>query len=263
MGPYIYPMTTLFPSLLTTPPRTETVNGHAFRMLALPAGRFEMGNNDNEEESYSDERPRHWVDVPAFELAEFPVTQALWDAVYVALPPARRTTLALPENPSYFHGATRPVEQVDWHQATAFCRALSELTGRTYRLPTEAEWEYAARCGRRGTLYAGSSQLYEVGWYGENNGTETMPVGLLTPNDWGLYDMSGNIDEWCADHWHEDFRGAPEDSSAWENDKESNERVYRGGSWNFIADSCSPTFRGHGEVNHRISAVGFRLASSL
>jgi formylglycine-generating enzyme required for sulfatase activity len=255
-------MTTLFPSLLTTPPRTETVNGHAFRMLALPAGRFEMGNNDNEEESYSDERPRHWVDVPAFELAEFPVTQALWDAVYVALPPARRTTLALPENPSYFHGATRPVEQVDWHQATAFCRALSELTGRTYRLPTEAEWEYAARCGRRGTLYAGSNKLYEVGWYGENNGTETMPVGLLTPNDWGLYDMSGNVDEWCADHWHGNYDGTPADGSAWLTEDESADRVFRGGSWYFSAWDCRAACRSRLDPGVRYYLLGFRLAAS-
>lgn len=251
-------LTELFPAVLPT--RTETLpGGVSFHMVKIPGGRFEMGNEDGEEESYSEERPKHWVEVPAFELAEFPVTQNLWDAISDLLTEAERGKI--PINPSSFRGAHRPVERVNWHQATAFCVALTRLTGTAYRLPSEAEWEYAARCGQRDRLYAGSNLLREVGWYDENSDRETKPVGLLYPNGWGLYDMSGNVWEWCADRWHDIYNGAPDDGSAWLSDGAATGRVVRGGSWNDGTWNCRCAYRSDLSPDGRDSYQGFRLAA--
>lgn len=253
-------LTELFPPVLPT--RTEKLpNGFSFRMLQIPGGRFEMGNDEGEEESYHTEQPKHWVDLTAFELAEFPVTQALWQHVYEWLTEAERSNT--PSNPSRFRGAHRPVEMVNWHQATAFCTALTRLTGILYRLPSEAEWEYAARCGRRDRLYAGGNLLREVGWYYENSGEETRPVGLLYPNDWGLYDLSGNVWEWCADHWHESYLRAPKDGMAWISDDENNNRVVRGGAGGSSPRLCRCANRSWFSPDYHANNLSFRLAASV
>jgi len=232
------------------------------RMLYLPGGTFEMGNNKGEEERLDeDEGPRHPVSVSAFYLAEYPVTQELWEMLYARLTEEEKEQIPL--NPSRFTGPQHPVENVSWHEASAFCKALVRLKGQAYRLPTEAEWEYAARCGKRGKLYSGSSHLLEeVGWYDGNNAETTMPVGLMAPNKWGLYDLSGNVFEWCADHYAENYRNTPRDGRAQVSSDPAARRVRRGGSWNNSARGCRSAFRFGSGPGGRYNYLGFRLALS-
>lgn len=233
---------------------TETLpDGTSFEMIKIEGGSFMMGDDES---GYSDEKPAHRVTVPDFYLAKYPVTQALWQAV-------------MGENPARFKGADRPVEQVSWDDAQKFIEKLNDQTGKTYRLPSEAEWEYAARGGKnalarqeigKDIIYAGGNKLKEVGWYGENSHGETKPVGLKLPNELGLYDMSGNVREWCADVWHSNYEGAPEDGSAWLSGGEQNWRVVRGGSWNYVDLLCRVSFRSWDLTDSGYDYIGFRLA---
>jgi len=208
-----------------------------------------------------DERPDHDVTVPSFYLAKYPVTQRLWQAV-------------MGENPSYFQGGSRPVETVSWEDAQAFIEKLNahpaaqaylqtlNPPGGKFRLPSEAEWEFAARGGidSNGYKYAGSNKLKEVGWYHENRHGETKPVGLKFPNELGLYDMSGNVREWCEDVWHENYEGAPDDGSAWVKGGEQNFRVVRGGFLFFFDYLCRVSSRYYADADVRNYELGFRLA---
>lgn len=226
----------------------------SFRMIEVVGGTFDMGARDDD--PFDSEKPIHQVNVPDFWIGEFPVTQALWQVV-------------LGDNPSYFLGMDRPVEQVSWNDITQrFLPALNERCNQHYRLPTEAEWEYAARGGiyHSPFRYAGSHRLKDVGWYDENSHRETKPVGLKQSNALGLYDMSGNVEEWCEDHFHENYEGAPNDGSAWIDEVSWSwflSRMIRGGSW-------SDHLRGLCHVSHRVSYppendyphVGFRLVLS-
>ena len=162
-----------------------------------------MGNREEDVESY--ELPVHEVQVPGFYIGKYPVTQALY-------------SLITGENPSRSKGDNHPVEQVSWEEAKAFIQQLNQNTRKNYRLLTEAEWEYAARGGKfsEDYLYAGSDNLKEVGWYEENNSPNgTKAVGQKLPNELGIFEMSGNVDEWCEDDYHETYNGAPTDGSAW------------------------------------------------
>lgn len=236
---------------------TETITSPSgavvpFRMLPVEGGIFEMGGTDKEADSR--EKPLHKVSVSTFWMGEFPVTQALWQAV-------------LGENPSYFPGMDRPVEQVSWNDITnRFLPALNERCKQNYRLPTEAEWEYAARGGKHRSpyLYAGSHRLKDVAWYYENSHGETKQVGLKQPNALGLYDLSGNVEEWCADHKHENYEGAPTDGSAWiEVGDDGRSRVLRGGSWRGNYPwSCRVSFRFNYAPGLDFNYVGFRLVLS-
>ncbi|MDX2286904.1 MAG: formylglycine-generating enzyme family protein [Bacteroidia bacterium] len=230
---------------------TETLpDGFAFRMIYVEGGVFRMGGADDA--AFSDEKPVHEVRVPSFSLGEYPVTQGLWLAVMGG------------GNPSGFPGLDRPVELVSWEDAQAFIAKLNGLTGRGYRLPSEAEWEYAARggAGSEGYLYAGSDKLKEAGWYNENSGDETHPVGQKLPNELGLYDMSGNVWEWCEDHWHRSYQGALADGSAWvEADRTGLGRVGRGGSWGSDARLCRVSYRNRNSPGYRYRRLGFRLAA--
>ena len=163
-------------------------SGLTFPMIFVPGGTYMMGNDT--EEAYNDEKPIHSVQLSDYYIGQFPVTQALWEAV-------------MNDNPSYFKGAHRPVESISWHKAMAFCEQLSILTKKKYHLPSEAQWEYAAKGGpySKGYTYSGSNHLEMVGWYDENGHVQTMPVGLKCPNELGLYECSGNVGEWCAD-WY-------------------------------------------------------------
>ncbi|MEL6141289.1 MAG: formylglycine-generating enzyme family protein [Bacteroidota bacterium] len=237
----------------------ENTQSTGVRMLYLPGGTFEMGNNGGEENGLDLEAPRHPVSLPAFYLAEYPVTQGLWEAVYIRLTEEEKEQI--PANPSHFTGPQHPVERASWHEASAFCKALVRLTGQAYRLPTEAEWEYAARCGKRGKLYGGSSHLEEVGWYDGNNAATTMPVGLMAPNEWGLYDLSGNVYEWCADHYA-DYHNAPRDGRAQVSSDPAALRVRRGGSWGHSAGRCRSASRDWPGPGNRNNYLGFRLALS-
>ncbi len=228
-------------------------DGLSIPMVTVEGGDFMMGRD-----AYRNENPIHPVKIASFEIGQYPVTQALWQGV-------------MQDNPSHFKGADLPVEQISWDDTRLFLeklnalpniQQLNEQDGRRFRLPTEAQWEYAARGGRQslGFPYAGSHQLKEVGWFRQNSHRATKPVGLKLPNELCLYDMSGNVWEWCADHWQDDYKKAPQDGSAW---AESNGagRVVRGGSWNINDDFCRVSYRYFlfNAVNRSLN-IGFRLA---
>ena len=221
-------------------------------MILAEGGSFFMGSD--EEDAYSDEKPVHRVTLSDFYISKYPATQALWKAV-----------MGEENNPSFFQGNKRPVESVSWEDTQVFIKKLNELTGKGYRLLTEAEWEYAARGGNRGRgyKYAGGNKLKEVGWYEENSHGETKAVGQKKPNELGLYDMSGNVREWVEDHWHADYQGAPTDGSAWVDREQGVVRVSRGGSWTSGARRCRVSYRSYNIPTLRSILVGFRLGLSL
>ena len=233
--------------------QTFTVNGVSFTMKRVQGGTFWMGaqstnpNGQNyDSDAYSDESPVHSVTVSTFYMGETEVTQELWQAV-------------MGSNPSYFSGTNRPVEQVSWNMiVNEFIPALNALTGRNFRLPTEAEWEYAARGGSQGHgyKYAGSNMVGNVAWYYENSNNQTHPVATKSPNELGLYDMSGNVYEWCSDRYGNYSSGSqtnPQGPSS------GSDRVLRGGSWYSGARNCRVSNRFNYYPGYSISRAGFRL----
>jgi formylglycine-generating enzyme required for sulfatase activity len=239
---------------------TENIgNGVSLEMVKIPGGRFLMGSPETEAERDQDEGPQHYVNVPEFLMGKYTVTQAQWQAV-------------MGNNPSQFKGKNRPVENVSWNDATKFCQKLSKKTGRDYRLPSEAEWEYACRAGTTTPFYFGETITPELVNYngnetygnvpkGKRRG-ETTDVGIFPPNSFGLYDMHGNVSEWCQDIWHSNYDGAPVDGSAWVNGGNSSRRVLRGGSWYSNPRSCRSAYR---LIFYSVGAndylFGFRLVS--
>ncbi len=219
-------------------------------MVAIPAGSFVMGSPDDEPERASSEGPQHEVRVEAFFMGRYPVTQAQWRFV-AGLPEVNRS---LKPNPSKFKGDSHPVERVSWHDAVEFCERLSTHTSREYRLPSESEWEYACRAGTTTTFHFGEtltpdlanydgSRTYRDGPKGQYR-KQTTPVGQLeAANAFGLCDMHGNVWEWCQDHWHSNYEGAPTDGSAWLTDDEGSARVRRGGSWDDDPRNCRSAYR--------------------
>ena len=252
-------------------------NGIKLQMVYIPGGTFTMGSPESEEGRYDDEGPQHDVTVPPFFMGKYPVTQGQWKEL------ASRTDLKvkldLKLEPSYFKEPYqdidrwhRPVERVSWYEAVEFCERLSKLTQRNYRLPSEAEWEYACRAGTTTPFYFGNTITPELvnydGQYVYGNAQkgeyreETTPVGQFYPNAFGLYDMHGNVSEWCLDTWHNSYDGAPTDGSAWETGGHSTRRVRRGGSWYFIPRWCRSANRNnsYSVVTDNIN-IGFRLVS--
>ncbi|NEQ69021.1 MAG: SUMF1/EgtB/PvdO family nonheme iron enzyme [Symploca sp. SIO2D2] len=245
--------------------------GVNLEMVVIPAGSFWMGSPDTEEERCDNESPQHQVTVASFCLGKYPVTQAQWQAV-VALPQVNRK---LYPNPSAFKGKDLPVEQVSWYDAAEFCARLSQKTGREYRLPSEAEREYACRAGTTTPFHFGETISTELANY---NGNYTYGSGLKgkyrnqttsvdkfkVANAFGLYDMHGNVGEWCADHWHDDYQGAPIDGSVWSNDNEKNyqSRILRGGSRNYYPTACRSAFRDRYGADGRNNLIGFRVVCS-
>ena len=220
-------------------------NRVTLEMVSLPAGQFLMGSPD-----YESEKPPHQVKLNSFAIGKYPVTQAQYEAV-------------MGINPSEFkNNPQNPVEQVSWNDTQAFCRKLSQITGKTYRLPTEAEWEYACRAGTTTRYYFGddASQLGDYAWYDGNSQDKTHPVGQKKPNAWGLYDMSGNVWEWCEDNWHSSYENAPRDGSAWlTNDNDY--PILRGGSWYCDLSACRSAYRlsdGLRRSDH-YGGLGFRV----
>lgn len=253
---------------------TENVNGVKLEMIAVPAGKFVMGTDDADPGRHGEnEEPAHGVAVGEFYLGKFEVTQAQWRAV-------------MGTDPSLFKGDDLPVEQVSWEDAQEFCRRLSGLTGRQYRLPTEAEWEYACRAGTAGAFYA---ELDAIAWYGDNSGDErvdaselyrksgedyvrllvekyghrTHPVGQKQPNGFGLHDMVGNVSEWCEDVYHDGYGGAPADGSAWLTGGNPGFRVRRGGSFLATSLASRSAFRPRTNLDLRHSTAGLRVAASV
>ncbi|MBK4729956.1 formylglycine-generating enzyme family protein [Oxynema sp. CENA135] len=243
-------------------------------MVAIPGGKFMMGSPDGE--GYDRETPQHEVTVPPFFMGKYPVTQAQWRAI------AARTDLKVERdldlNPARFKDREdsdeRPVEQVSWYDAVEFCRRLSKLTGKEYRLPSEAEWEYACRAGTTTPFYFGETMTGELANYcarttyaEEPKGQfreQTTPVGQFPPNAFGLYDMHGNVWEWCADSWHRNYEGAPRDGSAWVGEKNDSCSLLRGGSWYNDPHNCYSTYRdGYIVARDDIDVnFGFRVACS-
>ena len=190
-------------------------------MVHIPAGSFRMGSPEDEPERSDDEGPQHDVTLGSFFMAQTPITQAQWRMV-ASLP---RVALELRSDPSHFKGAERPVEGVSWFEAMEFCHRLSQHTGRSYTLPSEAQWEYACRAGTTTPFHCGSTISTTVANYDGNytygqgpTGTyrgQTTDVASFPANDWGLHDMHGNLWEWCLDKWHHNYDGAPSDGGAW------------------------------------------------
>ena len=233
--------------------RRHSVNlsgGVTLELIEIPAGSFCMGSNDGE----TNERPVHQVTINySFYMGRFEVTQAQWQAV-------------MGSNPSNFKGdfaepsIKLPVEQVSWDDAQNFINKLNEGNdGFSYRLPTEAEWEYACRAGTTGD-YAGN--LSEMAWYSENSENRTHLVGQKQPNAWGLFDMHGNIWEWCQDWYHDSYSGTPTDGSAWLNGGGQKYRVLRGGSWgNKDAASLRSASRSRNTPDNRFYDKGLRIVA--
>jgi len=244
--------------------------GVILEMVAIPGGSFVMGSLDDEPKRDNYESPRHLVDVAAFLMGKFPVTQAQWRAV-AELP---KINTDLDPDPSRFKGANRPVEQVSWHEAMEFCGRLSKKTGRNYRLPSEAEWEYACRAGTNTPFHFGETITTDLANYDGNYvygaaskgkyREETTPVGSFkVANAFGLYDMHGNIWEWCADGWHDNYEGAPSDGGIWLSSDGINIRVLRGGSWGYNPSYCRSAVRSWSLPGIRRNGCGFRAFGSV
>ena len=212
-------------------------NDGLLEMVYVPAGQFLMGSPESEEDRQRDEGPQHMVNVPAFYLGKYLVTQAQWRAV-ATLP---QIEWELKPAPSHFQGDDHPVEQVTWDDAVEFCQRLSRYTGKQYRLPSEAQWEYACRAGTT-TRFSFGDQLTQAqaNFFGTVRGTT--PVGQYPPNAFGLCDMHGNVWEWCEDVWHRNYEGAPTDGSSWTQGI-SNGRPLRGGSWKHLPEHCRSAAR--------------------
>ncbi|MEI6332472.1 MAG: formylglycine-generating enzyme family protein [Pseudanabaena sp. ELA645] len=255
-------------------------NNVSLEMMSIPSGSFVMGASEDEQNSYDNERPQHLVNVPSFLMGKYPITQAQYEAV-------------MGTNPSYFKdkpdSPSRPVEQVSWEDAQEFCKKLSELTGREYKLPSEAQWEYACRAMPSPPAFLpegeGGKKIYPPFHFGETISTkvanydgnytygrgekgeyreETTPVGYFkVANEFGLYDMHGNVWEWCEDDWHDNYEGAPTDGRAWigVKSKESNKTLYplRGGSWNYFAIYCRSADRSNLNADYSVKDIGFRV----
>jgi formylglycine-generating enzyme required for sulfatase activity len=281
---------------LVQPPVTvleELAEGIPLEMVEIPGGEFWMGAAEGEEGAGESEYPRHPVKISPFLMGKYPVTQAQWRAV-AALPTINRD---LEPNPAYFPGDSKPVESISWYDAVEFCERLSRFSqekgkGYQYRLPSEAEWEYACRSVISYQLSVTSrgnppvvapiqnpqyppfhfgetistdlanydgNHAYGTGERGENR-AQTTPVGLFqVANAFGLYDLHGNVWEWCADDWHENYEGAPIDGNAWLDGGDDSRSPLRGGSWYFYPRGCRSAFRGSDRRDYVVHDIGFRV----
>ena len=224
-------------------------DGISVDMVRVEAGTFTMGATAEMKDPYDSEKPNHRVTLTNdYYIGKYEVTQALWQAV-------------MGNNPSNFKGDNLPVEQVSWDDCQEFISKLNLITGKTFRLPTEAEWEYAARGGNksRGYQYSGSNNLSDVAWYGDNSGSKTHTVGTKQPNELGIYDMSGNVWEWCQD-WFGKYSSSSQVNPTGAN--RGSYRVFRGGAWFFIARICRSSYRNFSSPDRCNIHLGLRLVLS-
>ena len=231
--------------------KTFTANGVTFTMVAVEGGTFQMGAPDSDTEADIDEKPQHAVTLSDFYIGETEVTQALWKAV-------------MGSNPSNFVGDQLPVEKVSWYDCQTFIRKLNEMTGQTFRLPTEAEWEYAARGGNqsKGYKYSGSNDIDLVVWYIHNSGYRSHEVATKTANELGLYDMSGNVAEWCQDWYSSDYYSSEAQTNP-TGPATGAYRVHRGGTYDEKAKFCRVLRRRCSNPSYSIDmCLGLRLVMS-
>ena len=249
---------------------TEDLGGGiTLDMVEIPAGTFIMGSPEDELGRGIDESPQHEVSVPRFYMAKHQVTQAQWKAV-AAMSQIERE---LKPDLSNFEGDDFPVEQVSWYDAVEFCKRLSKATGREYRLPSEAEWEYACRAGTITPFHFGETITTDLANYNGDyhfvyanaqkglHRQKTTAVGSFPPNTFGLYDMHGNIYEWCADDGRDNYQDAPDNGSTWIN-KNSNKKVLRGGSWDSDPNNCRSAYRLENYPDNKYVYIGFRCVAS-
>lgn len=218
-------------------------------MVYVSGGTFTMGGTSEQgSEAESDEKPTHSVTLSSYYICKYEVTQALWRAI-------------MGSNPSNFKGDNLPVECVSWDDCQTFINRLNSYTGRNFRLPTEAEWEFAARGGNysRHYKYSGSNYIDDVAWYGDNSGDRTHPVGTKQANELGLYDMSGNVWEWCSD-WYGSYSSYSQTDPIGPNN--GSNRMDRGGCWGNFAKRCRPAYRSYGPPGYRDHGRGLRLVLS-
>ena len=229
-----------------------TVNGVSFKMVAVEGGTFQMGATSEQQDPYSDEKPVHSVTLSNYYIGETGVTQALWEAV-------------MGSNPSHLKGSDNPVECVSYEDCVTFVNKLNSLLsaqlpgGRKFRFPTEAEWEFAARGGNRskGYQYSGSNTLSSVAWYRDNGNETTHPVKEKHANELGLYDMSGNVYEWCYD-WYGNYSSSSQTNP--KGPSTGSYRLLRGGCWAYYAQDCRVANRGSNSPDYRNTYGGLRLA---
>jgi formylglycine-generating enzyme required for sulfatase activity len=252
-----------------------TVNGYkedlgqgiALNMVRLPAGTFVMGSPEDEEGRYEDEGPQQPVTLRSFFLGQAVVTQEQW----MVVAGWEKVELDLEPKPSRFMGKKRPVENVNWFEAMEFCNRLSQRLERNYTLPSEAQWEYACRGNMQLPFAFGGTLTPKLANYDSNftygggptsrHRGDTTDVGIFPANNLGLHDMHGNVWEWCADHWHANYVGVPEDGRAWleENASKDKEKLLRGGSWDFHPQYCRSAFRFRDHPGSRYDDGGFRV----
>ncbi|MFN5240601.1 MAG: caspase, EACC1-associated type [Aphanizomenon sp.] len=230
-------------------------NGIFLEMVHIPGGTFIMGSPENEEGYNKSQSPQHEVTVAAFFMGKYLVTQKQWRIV-AALP---KININLEPEPSHFQGDNLPVEGVSWYDTEEFCARLSQKTNKAYRLPSEAEWEYACRGRTTTAFYFGKTISPELANYDSQYREKTTEVGIFPANPFGLYDMCGNVWEWCEDGWHEDYINATDDGTAWLNDS-NNRRVMRGGSWLIPSENCRSSFRFYADAGFfGCNLFGFRV----
>ena len=230
--------------------------GLVLTFVALPGGTFSMGSIKGQ--GFEEETPRHLVSLQPFFIGQFPVTQEQWKAVMGKAAQGR------------FSGSRLPVDRISWEDANAFCRKLAKLTGRAYCLPSEAQWEFAARAGSQTPFSTGESITTDyANFCGPHRYREEPPglyrhqttlVDAFLPNAYGIYDMQGNLWEWCADRWHADYTAAPFNGEPWEHGGEPGYRVLRGGSWHEPPANCRPAVRLRGVETEPDDMYGFRIA---
>lgn len=230
-------------------------------MVKIPSGEFLMGASEEEQGSDSSERPQHQVTITSFLMSQFPITHVQWEAI-------------MGSHHSDFKGFNHPVVSVTWKDAAEFCQKISQITSKNYRLPSEAEWEYACRAGTTTPFHFGDKISTELANYrGDTRSAQNYPyhygpdkfqmwpsqIGSFPPNAFGLYDMHGNVLEWCQDNWHENYEGAPTDGRAWINEKKSH--VLRGGCWRQGPRHCRSAHRV--DSFPHLNCVGFRVVCSV
>jgi formylglycine-generating enzyme required for sulfatase activity/predicted Ser/Thr protein kinase len=229
-------------------------------MIAIPGGTFLMGSLPNEKGHRQSEQPQHQVTIDPFYMSQTVITQGQWQAI-------------MGNNPAHFKGENRPVERVSWHNCVVFCNKLFKQTKLGFRLPSEAEWEYACRAGTTTPFYCGKTITTDLANYngklnylGKFPGVylnRTTEVKYFPANAFGLYDMHGNVWEWCADHWHHSYYSAPTDGGIWSSNNEHHDRVVRGGSWVNYASNCRCAFRLNFSPNQQVNFIGFRVVLSI